>query len=206
MMIDIKISRKRIEYSKAIKYLEKRVNEIEEKKSKELIWVLEHPSIYTSGRNTNFNDVIDKKIKIIKTKRGGKITYHGPGQLIFYFVINLKNKKKDVRWFLNIIENTIITTLKYYKIIAKSDRKNIGIWVKHKNESKKLGAIGLRIKKWIVYHGFSININVNLNRFNKIVPCGIKDKGVINLKDIKKNDYSKINKLLIKNFLKYLNI
>lgn len=205
MMIDIKISRKPVDYSKAMRYLETRVNDVKKNKGNELIWILEHPSTYTSGTSANNNDIVDKKIKIFKTSRGGKITYHGPGQLIFYFVINLNNKKKDVRWFLKVVENSIISSLKYYNILAKNDKKNIGIWVNHGKELKKIAAIGLRIKKWIVYHGFSLNVKVNLNKYKKIIPCGIKDKGIVNLLDIKKQKYSKIRKLLINNFLKNLN-
>ena len=204
MSIEIKTSVKPVDYHDAIQLLEKRVEKLINKKSNELIWFLEHTEIYTAGTSSNINDILDNSIKIIKTSRGGKITSHSPGQLICYFVIDLSKRNKDIRKFIISIENAIIETFKEFKIISKSDRKNIGIWVKHNNESKKIGAIGIRIRKWIAYHGFSINICNNLENFNKIIPCGLKDKKVTSLRQISKINYSKflktLKKKLIKNF------
>ena len=206
MKIEIKISKKPVEYEKALNLLQKRVLKIAEcKKVQELIWILEHPSIYTGGLSYRQNEVLDKSINIIKTNRGGKITYHGPGQIIFYIVINLNKRKKDIRWFLNIIEKSIIETLKEYGVNSKNDKKNIGIWVKHKNKLKKVAAIGLKIKRWIVYHGFSLNLSTDMRKYEKIIPCGIRDKGIINLVDLKKNNFSKLKNKLVKNFIKNLN-
>ena len=204
MRLDIKRSIKPVKYNKAIEFLEKRVDEVSKGKSNDLIWILEHPSIFTTGRRYSENEILDKKIKLIKTHRGGKITWHGPGQLICYFVIDLKKRKKDIRKFINLIENTIIETLKSYKILSFSDRKNIGIWIEDKNKIKKIAAIGIRVKKWIAYHGFSLNINNSLDEYKKITPCGIKDKGVINLKLIKNLKYNKIREKIILNFIKNL--
>ena len=206
MSIRIKISRKPVEYRKAIKLLEKRVVSIIEQKDEELCWILSHPKIYTAGISANNDEILDKNINVIKTNRGGKITWHGPGQIIFYFAINLSKRGKDIRKFLNIIENIIIDTLREYKIQSFADRKNIGIWVKKKNKVKKIAAIGIKVKKWVAYHGCSININNNLKEYDKIIPCGIKNKGVTNLYEIKKQSYKNFNKILIKNFLKYLNL
>ena len=167
---------------------------------------MSHPSTYTAGTRYNKKEILDKKIKIIKTNRGGKITWHGPGQIVCYFVINLNKREKDIRKFLKVIEKTIIQTLKVYKIKSFSDRKNIGIWVKHENKNKKIAAIGLRIKKWIAYHGFSININNDLSGYKKIIPCGIKNKDVINLITIKKQNYNNIRELIVKNLIKNLKI
>jgi len=204
MSIEIKTSVKPVDYHDAIQLLEKRVEKLINKKSNELIWFLEHTEIYTAGTSSNINDILDNSIKIIKTSRGGKITSHSPGQLICYFVIDLSKRNKDIRKFIISIENAIIETFKEFKIISKSDRKNIGIWVKHNNESKKIGAIGIRVRKWIAYHGFSINICNNLENFNKIIPCGLKDKKVTSLRQISKINYSKflktLKKKLIKNF------
>ena len=205
MTIEIKISKKPVEYQKAIKFLENRLTKIMKNQEKELIWVLTHNDIYTGGTSFNKDEILDKSINVVKTNRGGKITYHGKGQIIFYFVIDLNKRKKDIRKFINVIENTIIMTLKYYKIDSESDSKNIGIWVKHKNKLSKVGAIGIKIKKWIAYHGFSINIKTNLKNFNKIVPCGIKNRKVINLRNINKNNFYKIKEKLIKNFILNLN-
>ena len=186
MKIQIKKSIKTVKYEKAILYLEKRVNEFTEGKGRELIWILQHDHVYTYGTSSKNNEILDKNIKLVKTNRGGKITYHGPGQLVFYFVIDLKKRNKDIRDFLTKVEKTIIQSIKYYNIKTFADRRDIGIWHKEKNELKKVGAIGLKIKKWIVYHGFSININSDLRKYNKIIPCGIKDRGITNLVNIKK--------------------
>jgi len=206
MKIEIKKSTKPVEYKEAIDFLEKRLVQINEKKLTERIWLLEHPSVYTAGTNYNENEIIDKSINVIKTNRGGKITYHGPGQTICYFVIDLNRRKKDIRKFIAIIENTIIQTLKEYQINSFNDRDNIGIWVNHKNKIKKIAAIGIRVSKWIAYHGFAINVNNNLENYNKIIPCGIKDKDVSNLKLIKDQNYDELSDKIINNFIKNLEI
>tara|TARA_Y100000590_G_scaffold234988_1_gene264618 strand:- start:134 stop:763 length:630 start_codon:yes stop_codon:yes gene_type:complete len=204
MRLDIKRSIKPVKYNKAMEFLEKRVDKVSKGKSNDLIWILEHPSIFTTGKRYSENEILDKKIKLIKTHRGGKITWHGPGQLICYFVIDLKKRKKDIRKFINLIENTIIETLKSYKIFSFNDRKNIGIWIEDKNKIKKIAAIGIKVKKWIAYHGFSLNINNSLDEYKKIIPCGIKDRGIINLKLIKNLKYNKIRERIILNFIKNL--
>tara|TARA_B100001245_G_scaffold219394_1_gene189199 strand:+ start:27 stop:647 length:621 start_codon:yes stop_codon:yes gene_type:complete len=204
MKIEIKISKKPIEYNKAITFLENRLIKLKNNKANELIWILEHPNTYTAGISYRDNEILDKNIKIIKTSRGGKVTWHGPGQKICYFVIDLNRRKKDIRKFISILEKTIIETLKEYKIQSYSDKKNIGIWINHDNQVKKVAAIGVRVKKWIAYHGFSININNNLNEYKKIIPCGIKDKKVTNLKQIKNQKYKNFEKKIIKNFIKNL--
>ena len=201
MSIEIKKSKKPVKYERAIKLMENRLIDIHEKKFKELIWVLEHNDIYTAGTSYKENEILDKSIKILKTNRGGKITYHGPGQLICYFVIDLKKRKKDIRKFISIIEKTIIDTLRFYKIETFADRKNIGIWFNDNSQIKKVAAIGVRVSKWIAYHGFSININNNLKKYKSIVPCGIKDKDVTSLKKIHDQNYNGLKDKLIKNFI-----
>ena len=201
MNIEIKKSKKPVKYDRAIKLMEKRLLDIHEKKFRELIWVLEHNDIYTAGTSYKENEILDKSIKILKTNRGGKITHHGPGQLICYFVIDLKKRKKDIRKFISIIEKTIIDTLKYYKIETYADRKNVGIWFNDNSQIKKVAAIGVRVSKWIAYHGFSINIDNNLEKYDSIIPCGIKDKEVTNLKKIHDKNYKELKDKLIKNFI-----
>mgnify|MGYP001477045021 CR=1 FL=1 len=201
MNIEVKISKSRISYKTAMKVLDKRVNELKAGKGKELVWVLEHPTTYTSGIRSNINEILDKKIKIINTNRGGKITLHNPGQKIIYFVLNLNNRKKDVRKLVNIIEKSIINFLSIYGIKGKKDKKNIGIWVKN----KKIAAIGLRITKWIAYHGFSININNDLNQYHKIIPCGLDNKKVTSVYNEKKITIKNIEKNLVRIFLKHIN-
>jgi len=200
MNIEIKKSIKPVNYFDAIKLMEARLQQILDKNEKQLIWTLKHNKIYTAGTSYNKNEIIDKSIKIIETNRGGKITCHAPGQLVCYFVIDLRNKK-DVRRFITTIEKTIIKTLKSFKIITFADKKNIGIWYKKNNKIKKVAAIGIRVRKWIAYHGFSININNDMKQYEKIIPCGISDKGVTNLKEIIDQDYSSLEKKIIKNFI-----
>ena len=204
MNIEIKISKKPIEYDKAIKYLEARLDKIKEGKAKELIWILEHNDIYTAGSSYKDDEILDKKIKLIKTNRGGKITWHGPGQIIFYFLIDLTKRNKDIRNFLTVIESSIIKSLKEYNISTFSDRKNIGIWIKKRNSIKKIASIGIRVKKWIAYHGFSLNINNDIEKYKKIIPCGIKNKGVTNLRLVKDLNYKYLKKKIVKNLLKNL--
>ena len=205
MSIEIKKSEKPVIYEDAKKIMEERLLNVDLNKSDELIWILEHPDVYTAGTSYNENDILDKSIKILKTNRGGKITYHGPGQLICYFVIDLKKRKKDIRNFISIIEKTIIETLDFFNIKTFSDKENIGIWYKENGQTKKVAAIGVRISKWIAYHGFSININNNLEKYDAIIPCGIKDKGITNLKQIKDQDYGKLEKKLVEIFSSNLN-
>tara|TARA_E500000178_G_C16960301_1_gene725665 strand:+ start:437 stop:1048 length:612 start_codon:yes stop_codon:yes gene_type:complete len=199
MNLEIKISKRRIPYKLSLKYLEKRVNDVKIGKKNELIWILEHPLTYTGGIRSNNDDILDKNINLIKTPRGGKITLHNPGQKIVYFVINLNKRKKDIRKFVNYIEISIIEFLKEYGIKSKSDRKNIGIWVK----DKKIGAIGIRVSKWIAFHGCSININNNLNDYKKINPCGLKNNSITSIQN--ENKYKKLNiesnlrKIFVKN-------
>ena len=206
MSIEIKRSIKPVDYSYAINLMEKRLEKVINNTANELIWFLEHDEIYTAGTSSNQTDILDKSIKIIKTSRGGKITCHSPGQLICYFVIDLSKRKKDIRNFIITLENSIIDTFKEFKIITSSDRKRIGIWVNHNKESKKIAAIGVRVKKWVAYHGFSINIDNNLNYFRKIVPCGLKNKKVISLEKISNIKYSDFIKKLEKNLIKSLSV
>ena len=205
MNIEIKKSIKPVNYFDAINILESRLKDLYENNEQELIWTLEHNEVFTAGTSYKENEIIDKSIKILETNRGGKITYHGPGQLICYFVLDLR-KKKDIRKFITIIEKTIIQTLKFYKIEAFPDKDNIGIWYKYNNEIKKIAAIGIRVSKWIAYHGFAININNDLENYKKIIPCGISDKGVTNLKNILDQDYSNLSDILVKNFISNLKI
>ena len=205
MNIEIKKSIKPVNYFDAINILESRLKDLYENNEQELIWTLEHNEVFTAGTSYKENEIIDKSIKILETNRGGKITYHGPGQLICYFVLDLR-KKKDIRKFITTIEKTIIQTLKFYKIETFPDKDNIGIWHKYNNEVKKIAAIGIRISKWIAYHGFAININNDLENYKKIIPCGISDKGVTNLKNILDQDYSNLSDILIKNFISNLKI
>ena len=177
MSIEIKISKKRISYKTAMLYLNKRVQEVKIAKNRELLWILEHPTTYTAGVSFNKKEIIDKKIKLIKSNRGGKITLHNPGQKIVYFVIDLNKKKKDIKKLINVLEKSVIQFLKIYDIRALTDKKNIGIWV----NDKKISAIGIRVSRWVAYHGCSINISNNLNQYLKIIPCGLNNKKITSI-------------------------
>ena len=199
MSIEIKISKKRISYKTAMVYLNKRVQEVKNAKNKELLWVLEHPTSYTAGVSFNKKEIIDKKIKLIKSNRGGKITLHNPGQKIIYFVIDLNKKKKDLRKLINVLEKSLIQFLRSYKIKANADRKNIGIWV----NGKKIAAIGIRVSRWVAYHGCSINISNNLDQYLKIIPCGLSNKKITSIfketGDIPKKFEKKLADIFVKN-------
>ena len=204
MNFEIKKSKNPINYKDAIEYMEKRLIDLNQNNSRNLIWTLEHEDIYTAGTSFKENEILNKSIKVIKTNRGGKITYHGPGQLICYFVIDLKKRKKDIRKFVSIIEKTIIDTIKFYNIETFADKNNIGIWYNDNSNIKKVAAIGIRVSKWIAYHGFSININNDLEKYKSIIPCGVKDKGITSLNIIKNQNYKKFEDILIENFISNL--
>jgi len=206
MNIEIKKSIKPVKYDVAIKLLEERLLDIHNNKRGDLIWILEHEEIFTAGTSYKEDEILNKNIKLIKTNRGGKITYHGPGQLICYFVIDLKKRKKDIRKFITLIEKTIIESLSEFNIKSFGDPKNIGIWVKDKDNINKVAAIGVRVSKWVAYHGFAININNDLTKYQSIIPCGIIDKGVTNLKSIDNQNYKILSDVIINKFTKNLEI
>ena len=201
MSIEVKISKKRIPYKTAMLYLNKRVEEVKSDKNRELLWILEHPTTYTAGVSFNKKEIIDKKIKIVKSNRGGKITLHNPGQKIIYFVIDLNKRKKDIRKLINSVEKSIIQFLAKYKIQGKNDKKKIGIWVK----DKKIAAIGIRVSKWIAYHGCSINISNNLNQYLKIIPCGLDNKKVTSITKIISTKPKKFESILANIFIENIN-
>ena len=147
---------------------------------------------------------MDKNLKVIRTNRGGKHTYHGPGQKVVYFVLNLNKREKDIRKLINKIEKCIIDILNEYKIESYPDKKNIGIWIGKKNKAMKIAAIGIRVKRWVAYHGFALNVSNDLKKYNGIIPCGIKNRGVINLKLIKNQNYKEIKEKIILNIVKSL--
>ena len=201
MNIEVKNSVKPVDYAKSMKILEQRVQDVLLDKKDEFLWIIEHTHVYTAGTSSKDIDLIDKNLNVIKTNRGGKHTCHGPGQKVVYFVLNLNKREKDIRKLVNKIENCIIEILKEFKVQSYTDKKNIGIWVKNKNNMMKIAAIGIRVKKWIAYHGFAINISNDLSKYKNIVPCGIKDKGITSLKDMGITNFNKIEEIIAKKFL-----
>ena len=201
MNIEVKNTEKPINYTESMKILEKRVQDVFFEKKNELLWILEHETVYTAGTSANEKDLIDKNLLILKTNRGGRYTVHSPGQKVIYFVLNLNKRKRDIRKLINNIENCIIDILQEFKIKSYPDRDNIGIWVKDKNNYMKIAAICIRVKKWIAYHGFALNVSNDLTKYKKIVPCGIKDKGITSLKNMGIRNYENINEIIEKKFL-----
>ena len=181
MTIEIKKQYDLVHYETAVKFMQIRVNKIINKSKNELIWFLNHDHIYTQGTSAKKNEILKKnKIRIVKTNRGGKTTYHGPGQRIVYFMIDLNNKKKYIRKFITIIEKSLMDFLKKYQIDSTTYKERVGIWVTGKNGKKftqeeKIGAIGLRLKNWVTYHGLSFNINPKMDNYKFIDACGLKN-------------------------------
>ena len=168
---------------------------------------VEHDSVYTFGKNSDKSNLLvskDSKIKIYETERGGEITYHGPGQIVCYPILNLKNFKQSVTWYMRALEEVIIETLKLFNI--KASRKNglTGVWVK----DEKIGAQGVRMTKWVTMHGFALNVNTDLRFFNDIIPCGIKDFGVTSIEKIigKEQDLSLVKEHILISFAKVFKI
>ena len=201
MNIEVKNSVKPVDYIESMKILEKRVEDVLSGHKSELLWILEHNTVYTAGTSSKEEDLINKDLKVIKTNRGGKHTLHSPGQKIVYFVLNLNNREKDIRKLVNKIESCIIQILKEFQIKSYADKKNIGIWVNDENKSKKIAAIGVRVKKWIAYHGFALNLSNDLSLYKKIIPCGIKNKEVTNIKELGINNFEGIEKIITNKFL-----
>tara|TARA_B100001175_G_C19326150_1_gene550179 strand:+ start:10 stop:657 length:648 start_codon:yes stop_codon:yes gene_type:complete len=188
--IEIKKSMGLLDYESSIKFMETRVKNIQNSSESELIWFLNHQHIYTQGTSAKNNEIIKlNQISVIKSNRGGKTTYHGPGQRIVYFLLNLNKRKKDIRKFISIVEDSLISFLKNYNIEAQSFKDRVGIWV-FKSDKKtfdierKIGAIGLRVSKWITYHGLSFNINPDLKYYNDIHSCGLKNYKNTSLKEL----------------------
>ena len=198
MDIEFKITKKPVNYAKALRLLEKRVKKVNAGGA-ELVWFLEHPLTYTAGIRSKKEEILDNSIEIVKTNRGGKITLHNPGQQIVYFVLDLNRRKKDIRNLVRQIENAIIKFLKIYNIESYADKKDIGIWVK----KKKIAAIGIKVSRWVAYHGFSINIKNNLEDYKKIIPCGLNNTKITSLKN-EKIIPSNITKNLKKIFIEIL--
>ena len=195
--IEILESKKIIDYKFAINYMEEKLLGVKNNTAKELIWFLEHPSIYTSGRGNRINQRYINKIPIYNSGRGGKITWHGPGQRIIYFIIDLKKRRLDIRRFVSNIEKFIIDSLLELDIKAYKKKNIIGIWTLDKEKKEaKIGSLGLRVSKGIIYHGLSLNVSCDLSNFYKIDPCGIKDSRVTSVKNLKnlinKNEVDKV--------------
>ena len=209
--IEIINSRELINYESAIEFMKTRINKIHTNNEDELIWFLEHDHVYTQGTSAKEDEIVKlSNTNIIKTNRGGKTTYHGPGQRVIYFLINLNKRKKDIRKFISIIEESLISFLAVYNVEAKSFKDRVGIWVTKSNnikfeKEKKIGAIGLRVSKWITYHGLSFNINPDMKYYDNINACGLKNYKNTSLKELNVDiNYREFDKIFSQIFLKNL--
>ena len=205
--IEWKISNDPVEYNFAILEMNKRVLEIKKNYANEMIWLLEHNSIFTAGTSAKKEDLKNSKVNFQYTGRGGQWTWHGPGQRVVYLMINLNNRKKDIKFFVNQIEKLIIEILNNFHIVAEAIPDHHGVFVKKDNgQLYKIASIGLKVKKWVTYHGFSININPDLSHYEGIKPCGMSSKFVTSFSDLGYNIKSKeIDKTIEKTLVKYFN-
>ena len=209
--IEYAISRDLVNYPESVKIMEKRIENISSKKKSELIWFLEHPSIYTAGTSADKKDLLEKNIfPVFKSSRGGEYTYHGPGQRIVYIMLDLRERNYDIRSFVNALETSVMDTLNDLGVKSLLINGKVGVWIKSsiKNQSeKKISSIGLRVRKGITFHGISINIKPNLDHFNGIISCGNKNNGVTSLKELGiMLPTEKIDEILLKNLKKRFKI
>jgi lipoyl(octanoyl) transferase len=183
-----------VDYDYAVKFMESRASDIASNKKKELIWLVEHPPLYTAGASAKEKDLLDKNsFPVYRTRRGGKFTYHGPGQRVAYVMLDLNKRERDVRSFVEFLERWIIATLQEFNIEGEIRPDRVGVWIRRKDKEKgadgnfleeKIAAIGLKLRKWVSFHGISININPNLDHFSGIIPCGAENFGVTSFKDL----------------------
>lgn len=196
-----KVSTKYVDYLQATDYMENIVEKIYLKELNDQIWFLEHNHIYTAGTSAKDSEFLNPSdIILYHTGRGGKYTYHGPGQLIVYFMLDLRKRNRDIRKYIYDLEELIILSLKSINVNSFRRDGRIGIWVYNKNYEKKIAAIGVRIRKWISYHGIALNINPNLDYYKNIIPCGIKEFGITSLSQLNINiSKEKMIKIIYKN-------
>ncbi|MFV9876094.1 MAG: lipoyl(octanoyl) transferase LipB [Rickettsiales endosymbiont of Dermacentor nuttalli] len=211
-IVEWNISSKPILYEQALHKMEVRVKEIQDGIAQEMVWLLEHYPVYTAGTSANHNDLLNPHIlPVMNTGRGGQYTYHGPGQRIAYVMLNLKKRAKDkapdLKEYIKNLEQWLINSLQHLGIKGERRSNRVGIWVKnHAGQEEKIAAIGVRVSKWVTYHGIALNINPEMSYFNSIVPCGIKDYGVTSMKELGLNyELSQIDQILQNEFSKIFN-
>ena len=202
--VEWKISNTLINYDFAISEMQKRIIKIKNNSDNELIWLLEHSSIFTAGTSAKDEDLINNQVETRRTGRGGEWTWHGPGQRVVYVMLNLKKRLPDVKAYVNALEEWIILTLEDFDIHGVRLENKPGVWVINKdNRYDKIAALGVRISSWVSWHGISINVNPNLEQFKNIVPCGIQDGGVTSLYNLENiSSFEHLDNKLSKNFTK----
>ena len=173
-----------VPYPEALAQMEVRADGIAAGEARELVWLLEHPPIYTAGTSTNDADLLDARFPVYRTGRGGQFTYHGPGQRVGYVMLNLKQRKPDVRAYVRDLEQWLIGSLALLGVKGERREGRVGIWVARKNREDKIAALGVRIRHWVTFHGVALNVNPDLSHFSGIVPCGVREHGVTSLADL----------------------
>jgi len=182
MQPEWKISKDAVDYNQAVSFMEARVAAIRNNNEENLVWLLEHSHLYTAGTSANKKDLLRDDLPVFKTGRGGQYTYHGKGQRIAYVMVDLKKYGRDVRKYIYNLEEWIIKTLNFFGINGERREGRVGIWVCSNDGSEnKIAAIGVRIRKWVSYHGVAINLNPDLSYYEGIIPCGIKEYGVTSI-------------------------
>lgn len=175
------ISSTLVQYSDALQVMQEIIKGIRHNENDETIWFLEHPPLYTAGTSANDSDLRDFSLPIFRSQRGGKYTYHGPGQLVVYVMTDLKKRGNDIRAFVQTLENWVIQTLKVFGLLAVRKSGRVGVWLDDEKGERKIAAIGVRVTQGVTWHGLSLNINPDLNHYNGIIPCGLNGYGVTSL-------------------------
>ncbi|MCA4774356.1 lipoyl(octanoyl) transferase LipB [Wolbachia endosymbiont of Mansonella perstans] len=203
-MVKWLVSNQLINYNHAVKFMEVKIQRIYDSLSDELVWLLQHPPLYTAGINATDDDIVEKLFPVYKTGRGGKYTYHGPGQRIIYLMLNLKKRNKcDIRLYIRDLSNWIINVLKYFNTNGEFKEDRIGIWVNNNGVEGKIAAFGIRVRKWITYHGIALNVSPDLSHYRGIIPCGLKDYGATSMKELGVEvSLSELDDILKKEFYK----
>jgi lipoyl(octanoyl) transferase len=193
-MVEWKISNGLTDYSEAVARMETRAAQIADGTADELIWLLEHPPLYTAGTSAELSDLTDPdRFPVHASKRGGQYTYHGPGQRVIYVMLDVGKRGRDVRAFVQNLEAWVIATLADFNVVGEMRCGRVGVWVQRpekpwqangKLAEDKIAAIGIRLRKWVSFHGISINVEPDLDHFSGIVPCGITEHGVTSLVDL----------------------
>lgn len=182
--VEWRLSSNLVPYPAAVASMEERVARIAAGTAQEVVWLLEHPPIYTAGTSAKDSDLIDARFPVFKTGRGGQFTYHGPGQRVGYVMLDLKRRHVDVRRYVHDLEDWVIGTLSEFGITGERREGRVGIWVARDGRENKIGAIGVRVRRWVTYHGVSLNVAPDLSHFSGIVPCGVREHGVTSLSDL----------------------
>lgn len=183
--IEWRVSADTVDYSHAVAEMERRVSAIRAGEAREQVWLLEHPALYTAGTSAKSEDLIDAdRLPVHITGRGGQYTYHGPGQRVAYVMLDLKARGGDLRAYVTRLENWLIAVLDQFGVRGERREGRVGVWVVDGASEAKIAAIGVRVRRWVTYHGVSLNVAPNLDHYRGIVSCGIREHGVTSLADL----------------------